>query len=206
MYPRLVLLALAALAAPLLAQPPAAEPWPQAKSDLPADPDVRFGTLPNGMRYAIRRNATPPGQTSLRLRIDAGSLHEAEDQRGLAHFIEHMAFNGTTHVPEGEFVRRLERHGLRFGADTNAGTEWTQTVYKLDLPENDSATIDDGLFLLREAVGEASFAPAAIDRERGVIQSEERTRATPSYRIFVDEIAYLLRGQLMPRRIPIGVP
>jgi len=206
MNPRLVLLALVALAAPLLAQPPAAEPWPQAKSDLPADPDVRFGTLPNGMRYAIRRNATPPGQTSLRLRIDAGSLHEAEDQRGLAHFIEHMAFNGTTHVPEGEFVRRLERHGLRFGADTNAATEWTQTVYKLDLPENDPATIDDGLFLLREAVGEASFAPAAIDRERGVIQSEERTRATPSYRIFVDEIAYLLPGQLVPRRIPIGVP
>ena len=170
---RLVLAALA-LAAPLQAQ----EPWPQARSDVPADPAVRFGQLANGMRYAIRRNATPPGQTSLRLRIDAGSLHEADDQRGLAHFIEHMAFNGTTNVPEGEFVGRLERHGLRFGADTNASTEWTQTVYKLDLPENDAASIDEGLFLLREAVAEATFAPAAIDRERGVIQSEARTRQT----------------------------
>jgi len=203
------LVASLALAAQLQARagpPAAAAPWPQAKSDLPADPDVRFGVLANGMRYAIRRNATPPNQTSLRLRIDAGSLQEADDQRGLAHFIEHMAFNGTTHVAEGEFVRRLERHGLRFGADTNASTEWTQTVYKLDLPENDSATIDEGLFLLREAVGEASFAPAAIDRERGIIQSEERTRATPAYRIFVDEISYLLRGQLLPQRIPIGIP
>jgi zinc protease len=207
---RLPLFALAAglaLAFQSHAQPPAAaEPWPQAKSDIPADPDVRFGTLPNGMRYALRHNATPPGQTSLRLRIDAGSLEEADDQRGLAHFIEHMAFNGSTHVAEGEFVHRLERLGLRFGADTNAGTEFTQTVYKLDLPESDPAKLDEAMFLLREVAGEVSFAPAAIDRERGIIQSEERTRATPGYRIFVDQLSYLLRGQLAPQRIPIGIP
>jgi zinc protease len=201
---------LAALAAGLvLALAPALraeEPWPQARSDIPADPDVRFGTLANGMRYAIRRNATPPHQVSLRLRIDAGSLQEEDDQRGLAHFIEHMAFNGTTHVAEGEFVRRLERHGLRFGADTNASTEWTQTVFRLDLPENDSATIDEGLFLLREVAGEVSFAPAAIDRERGIIQSEERTRASPGYRILIDQLSYLLRGLRVPLRIPLGVP
>jgi zinc protease len=196
-----------ALAVQLHAQAPvAAEPWPQAKSDVPADPDVRFGQLPNGMRYAIRRNVTPPGQTSIRLRIDAGSLQEADDQRGLAHFIEHMAFNGTTHVEEGEFVRRLERLGLRFGADTNASTEFTQTVYKLDLPESDAAKLDEGLFLLREVASEVTFAAAAIDRERGIIQSEERTRASPSYRIFLDEIGYLLRGQRLPQRIPIGTP
>jgi len=186
--------------------PAAAEPWPQAKSDIPADPEVRFGTLPNGMRYALRRNATPPGQTSLRLRIDAGSLEEADDQRGLAHFIEHMAFNGSTHVPEGEFVHRLERLGLRFGADTNAGTDFTQTVYKLDLPESEPAKLDEAMFLLREAVGEATFAPAAIDRERGIIQAEERTRATPIYRIFIDQLGYWMRGQRLPQRIPIGVP
>ena len=156
---------------------------------------MRYGTLPNGMRYALRHNATPPHQTSLRLRIDAGSLEEQDDQRGLAHFIEHMAFNGSTHVPEGEFVHRLERLGLRFGADTNAGTEFTQTVYKLDLPESKPASIDEGLFLLREVAGEVSFAPAAIDRERGIVQSEERSRAGPQYRIFVDQMNYLLRGQ-----------
>jgi len=199
----------AALAQPRPAQPapaPAAHPWAQAGSDLPPDPDVRFGTLPNGMRYALRHNATPPHQVSLRLRIDAGSLDEHDDQRGLAHFIEHMAFNGSTHVPEGEFVHRLERLGLRFGADTNAGTEFTQTVYKLDLPENQDASIDEGLFLLREVGGEVAFAPAAIDRERGIIQSEERSRAGPQYRIFVDEMGYLLRGQRLPTRMPIGVP
>ena len=206
---RAALFALAAglsLAVQLQAQAPAAEPWPQARSDVPADPDVRFGQLPNGMRYAIRRNVTPPGQTSIRLRIDAGSLQEEDDQRGLAHFIEHMAFNGTTNVAEGEFVRRLERLGLRFGADTNATTDFSQTVYKLDLPESDAAKIDEGMFLLREVASEVTFDPAAIDRERGIIQSEERTRFSPAYRIFLDEITYLLRGQRLPQRIPIGTP
>jgi len=185
---------------------PAASAWPQASSDIPADPDTRFGTLPNGMRYAIRRNATPPHNASLRLRIDAGSLAEAEDQRGLAHFIEHMVMNGSTNVPEGEFVRRLERHGLRFGPDTNATTEFSQTYYKLDLPETDAATVDEALFLLREVAGEASFTPTAIDRERGIIQSEERTRATPPLRGLIDQFGFFMPGQLITRRFPIGTP
>src|SRR5688572_20999127 len=188
----------------LLAQ--TAPAWPQAASDLPADPDVRFGTLPNGMRYAIRRNATPPGEASLRLRIDAGSLHEAEDQRGLAHFLEHMVLNGTTNVPEGEFVRRLERHGLRFGPDTNASTDFGQTVYKLDLPETDADTVDTALFLLREVADEATLAGPAIDAERGIIQSEERTRATPQLRILIDQLQFLLPGQRLHTRLPIGAP
>jgi zinc protease len=185
-------------------RPAATQAWPQAASDLAADPDVRFGALPNGMRYAIRRNATPPGGASLRLRIDAGSLHEAEDQRGLAHFLEHMVLNGTANVPEGEFVRRLERHGLRFGPDTNASTEFQQTVYKLDLPRTDAETVDTALFLLREVAGEATLAAAAIDAERGIIQSEERTRAGPQLNTLIDELGYMLAGQLLPNRIPIG--
>jgi len=180
--------------------------WPQQASDLQADPDVRFGTLPNGMRYAIRRNATPPGNASLRLRIDAGSLHEADDQQGLAHFIEHMVMNGTTNVPEGEFIRRLERHGLRFGPDTNATTEFGQTYYKLDLPRTDAATVDEALFLLREAAGEATFSASAINSERGIIQAEERTRSTPPLRALIDELGFQMPGQLLPRRIPIGTP
>lgn len=195
--------------APAASAPAAVAPapaWPQQGSDLLPDPDVRYGTLPNGMRYALRRNATPPGNASLRLRIDAGSLNEAEDQRGLAHFIEHMVLNGTRNVPEGEFVRRLERHGLRFGPDTNATTEFTQTVYKLDLPRTDDATVDEALFLLREAAGEALLAPAAIDAERGIVQSEERTRSTPQLRTLMDQLGFLLPGQLLPNRFPIGQP
>jgi len=188
------------------AQPTVAPAWPQAASDLRADPDIRFGTLPNGMRYAIKKNRTPPGAASLRLRIDAGSLDEQDDQRGLAHFIEHMVFNGTTNVPEGDFVKQLERLGLRFGPDTNASTGFDETVYMLDLPKTDPTTIDTGLFLLREAAGEAAFDPAAIERERGIILSEERTRAGPQMRTFEDEIGYLLKGDLLPNRVPIGLP
>jgi zinc protease len=191
--------------------PPAAEAaaaagpaWPHQSSDLAPDPRVLFGRLDNGLRYAIVRNATPPGEASIRLRIDAGSLHEADDQKGLAHFLEHMVLNGTTHVPEGEFVRRLERAGLRFGADTNAFTSFDETVYSLDLPETDAATVDTALYLLREVADEAVLDPEAIDRERGIILAEERARANPGYRTFVDEIGFLLRGDLLPERLPIG--
>jgi zinc protease len=190
----------AAAAAP--AATPAAAP--AAAAALRADPAVRSGTLANGMRYEILRNATPPHNASLRLRIDAGSMYEREDQRGIAHFIEHMVFNGTTHVPEGEFVKRLERIGLAFGPDTNASTEFQQTVYMLDLPETDANSVDTALFLLREAVGEATFAPAAIDRERGIILSEERTRANPALRGLEDELGYLFKGDVLPTRLPIG--
>src|SRR5579862_5313984 len=94
-------LAVFVLTAPALAAPSSLKPgeWPQAHSDLKADPNIRFGALPNGMRYAILRNATPPGQASMRLRFDVGSLMERDDQQGLAHFLEHMAFNGSANVP-----------------------------------------------------------------------------------------------------------
>ena len=200
-------LAFATVAAPLSAAPPpaAAPGWAQAKSDLPADENVRFGILPNGMRYAIMRNATPAGEASLRLHIDAGSLEEREDQRGLAHFIEHMVLNGTKHVPEGEFVKRLEREGLKFGPDTNATTLFDQTVYMLDLPQANAEKLDTGLFLLREVAGEATLDAGAIDRERGIILSEERSRATPQLRMAIDELGYLMKGDLLPNRMPIGL-
>jgi zinc protease len=178
--------------------------WRHLASDVPVDPAIRFGQLPNGMRYAIMKNATPPGEASVRLRIDAGSLNERDDQRGVAHFLEHMVLNGTRNVPEGEFVKRLERAGLRFGPDTNASTDFEQTVFKLDLPKNDAATIDEALFLLREVADEASLEAAAIDSERGIILSEERTRGTPGYRVALDEYGFVLKGQRLPTRFPIG--
>ncbi len=117
------ILGLVSLAGPAWPQAPASPAgWPQVASDIPMDPAIKFGTLPNGMRYAIMKNATPKGEVSIRLRIAAGSLHETEAQRGLAHFVEHMAFRGTTRVPDGELFKTLERLGLRAGADTNART------------------------------------------------------------------------------------
>ncbi|MFM8821742.1 MAG: M16 family metallopeptidase [Phenylobacterium sp.] len=178
--------------------------WPQATSDVAADPSFRFGVLPNGMRYAIRRQAVPPGQAALRLHISAGSLNEAEGQQGLAHFMEHMAFNGSTRVPEGEMVKILERLGLAFGADTNASTGFEETIYKLDLPKTDRETLDTGLMLLREVAGELTIAPAAVDRERGVILSEERSRDGPALRASRAASDFQFQGQLPPRRFPIG--
>ena len=198
-----------ALALALAASGQSAAPAPVAAngavvSDLKADPAVRYGMLSNGMRYQILRNATPPHNASLRLRIDVGSMAEREDQRGLAHFIEHMVLNGTRNVPEGEMIKRLERAGLKFGPDTNASTDFQQTVYMLDLPETDAETIDTAIFLLREVAGEATFLPSAIDSERGIILSEERTRATPQLRNAEDELSYLLKGDILPTRLPIG--
>lgn len=178
--------------------------WPQAHSDLPPDPAIRFGALPNGMRYAIMRNATPPGQASLRLHIDAGSMMEADNQQGLAHFLEHMAFRGSKNVPDGEMVKILERHGLAFGADTNAQTDFDDTVYKLDLPKNDEDTVDTSLMLLREVAGNLNLEQAHINEERGVVLSEERLRDTPYYRIFKDRLGFFLIGQRPPLRLPIG--
>jgi zinc protease len=180
--------------------------WPQSRSDLKADPNIRFGVLPNGMRYAIMRNATPPGEASLRLRFAAGSMMETDAQQGLAHFLEHMAFNGSRNVPDrGEMVKILQRHGLAFGADTNAQTGFNATTYKLDLPTTDDDTVDTSLMLLREAAGNLDLRQEDIDKERGVILSEERLRDTPAYRITKSRLDFLMAGQRPPRRFPIGL-
>ncbi|HEY7901371.1 MAG TPA: insulinase family protein [Caulobacteraceae bacterium] len=201
----------ALLTATLLASPAVSsaapvrpEAWPQAGSDVPADPAIRFGVLPNGMRYAVMRNATPAGQTSIRLRIGSGSLEESEAQQGLAHVLEHMAFEGSKHVPRGQMIKILERDGLAFGPDTNAETEWTQTVYQLDLPKSDPAMIDTGLMLFRETASELLIDPKALDAERGIVLSEERLRDTPAYRAAKAQIGLLAEGQRIVDRFPIG--
>ncbi len=189
---------------PAVAASPKTFAFAQEVSDLKPDPAIRFGKLPNGMRYAIRHNATPPGQASLRLRIDAGSLMETDDQRGLAHFLEHMAFNGSKTVPEGEMVKILERLGLAFGADTNASTSYDETIYRLDLPRTDNETVDTALRLLRDVGGELTLSQTSIERERGVVLSEERARDTPRYHVFEQRFGFLLKGQRPPTRQPIG--
>ncbi|MFN3475221.1 MAG: M16 family metallopeptidase [Blastomonas sp.] len=178
--------------------------WHYADTDLAPDPAIRFGVLPNGMRYAIRKNATPPGTAVMRMLINVGSTAEKDDERGLAHFIEHMAFNGTTNVPEGEMVKILERLGLAFGADTNAFTSYDQTGYLLDLPNVQAETVDTALYLLRETASEISFEPQAIDRERGVILSELRTRANYAQRNRESLFAFSVPETLLATRSPIG--
>lgn len=178
--------------------------WAQVHSDIKADPFVRFGVLANGMRYAIMRNTTPKGQAALRMRFDVGSLDEADSQQGMAHFLEHMAFNGSKRVAEGEMLKILERHGLAFGADTNASTTWTETTYQLDVPKADNDSLDTSLMLLRQVASELSLTQASIDREKGVVLSEERSRDTPGLHVYKAGLGFVLKDQLPSRRLPIG--
>ncbi|HEX5263740.1 MAG TPA: pitrilysin family protein, partial [Phenylobacterium sp.] len=177
--------------------------WPQAHSDIRPDPSVTFGVLPNGLRYAIQHNATPPGVVSLRLAILAGSMQEARDQEGLAHLLEHMAFRGSAHVPDGEAMRTLERLGSRPGADANAGTGPTSTVYMFDLAHNDDASVDTGLMLLREVGSELTLDPKSLDAERPVVLAEERLRAGPNLKVS-EAIARAEFGDHPFGRAPIG--
>jgi zinc protease len=198
-------------AVPALAQAPAPHAavspdheWPFAKSDLPPDPAYRFGRLSNGMRYIIRPNATPKGTAMVQFWVDAGSIEETPAERGYAHFIEHMAFNGSTHVPEGEMIKLLERKGLAFGADTNASTNYDVTLFKLDLPKNDPSLLDTALMLMRETASELTFDPGAVQREKGVVLSEMRVRNTYALRDAIDSIAFAYPGSRFADRLPIG--
>lgn len=159
--------------------------------------------LPNGLRYAIQKNGTPRGQVAMRLVILAESMHEADDQRGLAHFLEHMAFHGSRNVADREMERTLQRLGLKPGADTNAGTGPQSTVYFLNLARNDGASIDTGLMLLREIASNLVLDPALVDAERNVLLAEERARAGPGQRLGEALLAVQV-GDHPVGRSPIG--
>jgi zinc protease len=201
-------------AAPLLArdEAPTAETgetrtapaWAFETSDLPVDPGFTFGVLPNGMRYILRENATPEGTALVRMRIDSGSLDENDAERGLSHFLEHMAFNGSTNIPEGEMVALLEREGLAFGADTNAATGFEAITYMLNLPRNDEALLDTALMLMRETASELTISPEAVERERGVILAERRDRRGYDQRAREDGFEFLAPGARFTQRLPIG--
>ena len=122
-----------------------APPFPQEKSDLKPDPAASFGALTNGVRYVILPNLEPKDRASLRLLVLSGSLEETEGQRGLAHYLEHMAFNGSTHHPPGTLVEYFQRLGMSFGGDTNAYTSFDRTVFKIELPDVKPATVAEGL-------------------------------------------------------------
>lgn len=204
----LIALLLLLLPAPLAAReasPPRDDTsWAFEASDIPVDPAFRFGRLDNGMRYIVRHNATPAGTAVVRLLVEAGSLDESDSERGYAHFVEHMAFNGSRRVPEGQMVPLLERNGLAFGADTNASTGFDRTVYKLDLPRADPVLLDTALMLMRETASELTISEAAVARERGVIFSEMRDRNTFGYRDAQDATEFFYPRSRYSRRFPIG--
>ncbi len=178
--------------------------WNADTTDLDPDPSIIYGRLPNGLRYAIRPNNHPANQVLVRMTVDVGSAAETDEQQGLAHFIEHMAFNGSAHVPEGDMVKMLERLGLSFGADTNASTGYLRTTYKLDLPNSSPALIDQALFLMRETASELTIAPDAVDRERGVVIAEMRLRENYAFQSSRALNSLYYPGSYYSTRYPIG--
>ncbi len=176
-----------------------------AASDLRPDPAARFGALPSGLRYIILPNAEPRERVSLRLIVQAGAFMETESQRGLAHFLEHMAFKGSTHYPPGTLIEFFQRMGMGFGNDTNAYTGFDQTVYMIELPDNGEGSLAEGLRVLADYAGGMLIQDDQLEPERGVIMAEERTRDTVGFRALVAELNFLYPDTLLPHRLPIGL-
>ena len=196
--PALVLLFLA----PLLAL---AANFAQETSDLSADPAIRWGRLENGLRYAILPNREPKGRVSVRLAVHAGSLYENENQRGLAHFLEHMAFNGSQHFPSASVVEFFQRLGMEFGGDTNAATGFDRTIYQLELPDTKPQTLRDSFTFFADVAGSLTIDPKMIEKERGIILSEKRARDSVGLRTFLAELEFLVPDSRLPQRLPIGL-
>ncbi|NIJ16881.1 M16 family metallopeptidase [Sphingobium vermicomposti] len=183
---------------------PQLRPWLYENSDVPIDAAWRFGQLPNGLRYAIRRNGVPPGQVSVRLRIDAGSLMERADELGYAHFMEHLTFRGSRHVPDGESKRIWQRLGVTFGSDSNAQTTPTGTTYALDLPQATQDTLGESLKILAGMMADPNIVDPAVDAERAVVLAERREGVGPQMRISDASREHFFAGQPLASRSPIG--
>jgi|UniRef100_UPI00404B268B zinc protease len=179
--------------------------WAHEQSDLPPDPAVHWGILPNGLRYAIRPNAEPKGRIAMRFVVLAGSLHEADDERGLAHFLEHMAFRRTKDHPEGTLIASLQRMGIAFGPDNTAFTNYDFTIYHLELPDSSEHTLREGLGVFREYADGLIFTREDVDLERGVVLSELSTRDKPDLRTYNANQAFMLPEARINERAPIGL-
>ncbi len=172
---------------------------------LPVDPLVITGKLPNGLTYYIRHNAKPEQRVSVRLAVKAGSILENDDQQGLAHLTEHMAFNGTKKYPKNDLVSLLESNGIRFGAHLNAYTSFDETVYMLELPTNKGDVLHKGIEVLSEWAHNVTFDSIEIDKERGVVGEEWRLGLGADQRIEKKELPILLKGSHYADRLPIGM-
>jgi zinc protease len=177
-----------------------------ADSLLPTDPAVTLGSLPNGLRYYIRVNQRPAHRAELRLVVNAGSILEDPDQRGLAHFVEHMAFNGTAHFAKQELVNYIESIGMRFGADLNAGTSFDETVYQLQVPTDSAHIVRKAFQILEDWAHAVSFDTAEIRKERGVVLEEWRLGRGAEQRMLDQELPVIFRGSRYAERLPIGTP
>lgn len=187
-------------------QAPAIPPELALDRPLPVDTAVRTGRLPNGLRYFIRQNSRPEKRVSMRLAVDVGALQEDDDQRGLAHFIEHMAFNGTQNFKPGELVSFLESIGARFGPHVNASTSFDETIYMLDIPTDRPGYVDRGMLVLHDFAAGLSLLPDEVEKERGVVLEEWRGRLGAGSRLTDKQLPVIFQGSRYAERLPIGLP
>lgn len=182
----------------------AAQTVPAVTQALPVDPEVTTGQFDNGLKYYIRKNSLPAGRAELRLVVNVGSVVEDKDQLGLAHFVEHMAFNGTRNFPKLETVAFLESLGMRFGPSINAFTSFDETVYMLQVPTDKPEVLARAMLILEDWAHNVSFDPVEIDKERGVIIEEWRLRRGAGARMMDQQFPTLLKGSQYADRLPIG--
>src|SRR5450759_1089916 len=199
--------ALVCLTLPVGAQRPSANPQALALGDpMPVDAQVTRGQLPNGLRYYIRANKKPEKRAELRLVVKAGSILEDDDQQGMAHLVEHMAFNGTQHFPKQDLIEFIESLGMRFGADLNAYTSFDETVYILTVPTDKPETLDRALLIMEDWAHNVSFDQKEIDQERGVVMEEWRLGRGAGSRMRDKEFPIMFKGSRYADRLPIGKP
>lgn len=189
---------------PAAAAQAATTPWLYRGSDVPQDPDWLFGELPNGLRYAVRKNGVPPRQVSIRIRMDVGSLYERPEESGYAHLLEHLVFRQSKYLAEGQAIPTWQRLGAGFGSDTNAETTPTQTVFKLDLPDATPAALDESFKLLSGMMIAPTLSEANIRTEVPIVLSEMRERGGTAQRVADANRATLYAGQPLADHSPIG--
>jgi zinc protease len=177
-----------------------------ASQDLPTDPAIKIGKLANGLTYYIQENKLPANRIQFRLAINAGSVQEDDDQQGLAHFTEHMLFNGTKNFEKNELISFLQKMGLEFGGDLNAYTSFDETVYFLPIPTEAPENVDKALLVLSDWAHNATFENEEIDKERGVVMEEWRLRLGANERMRAKTWPIYLNGSKYADRLPIGKP
>ncbi len=178
--------------------------WAHADSDLKPDPNVIFKELPNGFRYILMNNSRPENRISMHLFIQAGSMLEKENERGVAHFLEHLLFNGSENFPPGELVKYFQSIGMKFGADANAHTGFYSTVYDIDLPGGDKKSMETGFLVIKDYAAGALILEEEVDKERPIILAEKRTRDSVDFRTFEETFKFELPDALLSNRLPIG--
>ena len=179
-------------------------PWIYEGSDVPRDEEWLFGEMDNGLRYAVRKNGVPPGQVSIRIRIDAGSMHERDSEMGFAHLLEHMVFRQSKYLGPGEAIPTWQRLGATFGSDTNASTTPTQTVYKLDLPNATPQSLEESFKLLSGMMREPVLSDANVKIDVPIVLAEKRERGGAAERVSDGTRTTLFAGQRLGERPVIG--